>query len=152
MDRVRRQDASGNAAAKRQEVELTSSAVILHYSQSCNASRPSRRGHAIAPAVIALRILALRQYPRERGWRADRWNEKVRLCIYKVLGDIRSSSVDLVFALDYDAERRNIIGELFTTLDLIHVETKQALYAEANFTGTAPFLDSATLNWPTVMV
>lgn len=50
------------------------------------------------------------------------------------------SSIDLVLALDYDAERLAIIGELLTTLDLIHVETKQALYAEANFTGAAPFL------------
>jgi hypothetical protein len=45
----------------------------------------------------------------------------------------------LVVSLNYDAERRFIIGELFTQLDLIHVETKQALYAEA-ITGSASHL------------
>jgi hypothetical protein len=49
-------------------------------------------------------------------------------------------SVDLVAVLNYDAERRINIGELFTKLDLIHVETKQALYAEAITTGSASHL------------
>ena len=56
------------------------------------------------------------------------------------LRDIRSASVDLLVSLNYDAERRFIIGELFTQLDLIHVETKQALYAEAITTGSASHL------------
>jgi hypothetical protein len=61
-------------------------------------------------------------------------------CIHKNFGDAEPSSVDLVLSLNYDAERHAIIGELFTTLDLIHVETKQALYAEAIATGSAPLL------------
>ena len=69
-----------------------------------------------------------------------RWNENLGRCIYRNFGDIRTASVDLVVSLNYDAERRFIIGELFTQLDLIHVETKQALYAEAITTGSASHL------------
>ena len=56
------------------------------------------------------------------------------------LRGVGAVSVDLVVSLDYDAERPFIIGELFTKLDLIHVETKQALYAEAITTGSASHL------------